>query len=246
MRNYKVTYCDCQAQKNDSLKFFLRFSTCDGLASRTLEPGLLLAVMNEIQEKLVNARVIGKFGMERGGHGASLPHYHGVSAFGCDHFNAVANVRNFRGSDENHLQGRLIELAIQITQQLPFPDRAVDLASVSVTADPDVERAEPGLWRILDFAGQQDCAGAGAESRFEANELLELLKTSGAEKFEEGAGLAPGNDESVDLIELLWFLDQHYLGTELFETAAVRIEVALQGKDTDLGSNALHSMSNSI
>jgi len=116
MRNYKVTYCDCQAQKNDSLKFFLRFSTCDGLASRTLEPGLLLAVMNEIQEKLVNARVIGKFGMERGGHCASLPHYHGVSAFGCEHFNPVAYVRNFWGSDENHFEGRLIKGPIQITQ----------------------------------------------------------------------------------------------------------------------------------
>ena len=76
---------------------------------------LLLTVVDEIQEKLVNARVIGKFGMECSGHGASLPHYNGVTAFGCDYFNSFADFRNFRGSDENHLQGRIIELAIQIT-----------------------------------------------------------------------------------------------------------------------------------
>ena len=79
---------------------------------------------------------------------------------------------------------------IQITHQLPFPDRTVDLSSVGITADPDVERAEPGLRRILHFAGEQDCPSAGAESRFQANQLLELLKTSGTEKFEEGTGLA--------------------------------------------------------
>ena len=134
--------------------------------------------MDEIQEKLVNARVIGKFGMKCSGHSASLPHDNGVIAFGCDYFNPFANVGNFRGSDENHLQGRLMELAVQIAHQLPFPDRTVDLSSVGITADPNVERAEPGLRRILHFAGEQDCPSAGSESRFEANELLELLKTS--------------------------------------------------------------------
>ena len=51
----------------------------------------------EIQEKLVNARVIGKFGMKCSGHSASLPHYNGVIAFGCDYFNPFANVAKFSG-----------------------------------------------------------------------------------------------------------------------------------------------------
>jgi hypothetical protein len=45
--------------------------------------GLLLAVLDEIQEKLMNAGVVGKFGMECRGQGASLPHYNGVIAFSC-------------------------------------------------------------------------------------------------------------------------------------------------------------------
>src|SRR5437764_13879279 len=115
-------------------------------------------------------------------------------------------MRNLRGWDENHLQGRLIELAIQITHQLAFPDRAVDLPSVGIAANPDVERAQPGLWRILDLAGEQNCPRAGAENRFQANELLELLETGGTEKFEKRAGLATGNDKAIDLIQLLWLL----------------------------------------
>jgi len=42
-----------------------------------------MAVLDQIQEELVNARVIGKFRMECSGQGASLPHYNGVIAFGC-------------------------------------------------------------------------------------------------------------------------------------------------------------------
>lgn len=61
--------------------------------SRTLlAPDLLLAVMDETEEKLVNARVIGKLRMEGGRQGTSLPHYNGVIAFGCEYFYPVAHV----------------------------------------------------------------------------------------------------------------------------------------------------------
>jgi len=100
------------------------------------------------------------------------------------------------------------------------------------------------LWRILDLAGQQDCARAGAESRLQSNELLELLKTSGAKKFEERAGLATGNHQPCKFIKLLWLLDQHHLSTEFLQASAVRIKVALKGKDADL-ERSTHSMGNS-
>jgi hypothetical protein len=164
-----------------------------GLTACALAPNLLLAVLDEIQEKLVNAGVIRKFGMECRGQGASLPHCNGVIAFGCQYFNPCAQMRNLWGSDENHLQRRRIEVAIQITHQLAFPDRTVDLSRVCITADPDVERAQTGLRRILDLTGQQDCARAGAESRFQANELLKLLKTSRAKELDKGARLASGH-----------------------------------------------------
>ena len=103
----------------------------------------LLAVRDQIEESLVNARVIGEFGMESRGHGSSLPDSNRVGAFGGDDLDALADVLDFGGADEDHFQRRGTEQALA--------DGAVDLASVGVAADADVERAEPGLLGVLHF-----------------------------------------------------------------------------------------------
>ena len=113
--------------------------------------------------------------------------------------------------------------------QAAFADGAVDLASVGVAADADVERAQSGLLRILDFVGEQNCAGAGAEGWLHADELLQLFESGFAQQFEECAGFAAGDDEAVDLVELLGLLDEHNFGAQLFEPFAVGVEIALQG-----------------
>ena len=64
-------------------------------------------------------------------------------AFGGEDFDAFADVLNFGGADEDHFHGRVAEAA--------FADGAVDLASVGVAADADVEGAEAFLLRIFDF-----------------------------------------------------------------------------------------------
>ena len=82
--------------------------------------------------------------------------------------------------------------------------------------------------------GEQDSPGAGAESWFEADELLELLESSVAQEFQECAGLAAGDDKAVDVVELLGLFDEHNFGAEFFEAAAVGVKIALQGQDSDL------------
>ena len=42
-----------------------------------------------------------------------------------------------------------------------------------------------------------------------------------------------GNDQAIDLVQLLGLLDEHNFGSQLFEPAAVRVEIALQGQDSD-------------
>jgi len=178
-------------------------------------------------------RVFGEFRVEGCGHRASLPDGDWVGAFGCDHFNACAYALDLGGADEDHFEVGtfLIKRALQ---ELASANRTVDLASVGIAADADIDRAQASLLRVLHFGSQQDCSGAGAEGRLEAHELFQLFETFFSEQFQERAGLAARDHEAVDFVELLRLFYEHNCGAQLFEPAAVGIEIALQGQDTDL------------
>ncbi len=103
----------------------------------------------------MHASIFAEFGMEGCRHHSSLPDGDWIVAFGCDYFYSGADAFDLGGADEDHFDGLFAESA--------FADGAVDLAAVGVAADADVERAQSGLLWVLYFAGQQDCAGAGAE-----------------------------------------------------------------------------------
>ena len=174
--------------------------------------------------------VVGEFGVESCSHGSSLPHGDRIGAFGGNHFNAFADVFDLGGTDEDHLQGRVAELVLD---QSAFADRAVDLASVSVAPDADIEGAEAFLFWIVHFPGEQDRAGTGAKSGLGLDELLELFESGVAQEFQERSRFASGDDEAVDLVELLRLFDEQNFGAQLFEPAAVGVEIALEGQDSD-------------
>jgi hypothetical protein len=64
--------------------------------------------------------------------------------------------------------------------------------------------------------------------------LLELFESAFAEEFQECSGLAAGDDEAINFLELLRFLDKHNFSAQLFEPPAVRVEIALQCQHADL------------
>jgi len=193
------------------------------------QPVLLLAVLHEIEKSLVHTRVVGEFWVEGGGHRSSLPHGYRIAAFGGDDLHAFSHTRNLGSTDEDHLQRGFSVLTFEITDEHALADGAVDLASVSIAADADIERAKPVLGWIFDFFCEQDGAGAGAESWFETNELFELLEAIRAKQFEEGAGLPAWDHEAVDVVKLLGLLNEGDFGPQLFEPAAVCVEITLQG-----------------
>src|SRR5438067_7621042 len=160
--------------------------------------------------------------MESGCHGVALADGDRVCAVRGDDLYSWPDALDLRRADENHL--------CRLTEEIAFPNRAVDLAAVSVAPDSNVERAESDLLGIFDFSRQEDGSGAGAKRRPHPDELLQLFKSGFAQEFEEGAGLATRNDETVDLIELLGFFNEHNFGAQLFQASAVRIEIALQGQ----------------
>jgi len=187
----------------------------------------------------VDAGVGREFGVKSCGHGSSLPDNDGIAAFGGEDFNAFSDVDDLGGADENHFEGRFAKSSVMriagpfASNEPAFADRAVDLASVGVAADADAQGSEAGLGRVFDFGGEKNCAGAGAEGRLYFDELPELLESGVAEKLEEGAGFASGDDEAIDVVELFGLFDEHNFCAQLFKPAAVSVEIALQGQDSD-------------
>jgi hypothetical protein len=212
-------------------------------------------VADEIEKGLVNSRVVRELGMESRGHNSSLPDGDWMVAFSRNDFDFRADALDLWCADENHLQRRVLRgrsgrrgfsrpiffhpvffqlVLIRFTQKkLTFADGAVDLASVGVAANADVESAQAFLFGILYFGGQQDRSRAGTECGFHSDKLFQLFEPGLAQQIQEGSGFATGNDQAIDLVELLGLLDEHNFGSQLLEPAAVRVEIALQGQDSD-------------
>src|ERR1700730_13891158 len=99
--------------------------------TRSRPPDRSLRPTNQVEEGLVDAGVVGEFGVEGGGQGSSLPDGDRsvVLAFGGDDFDAGADVLNFRSANEDHFQWRASQLFLE---ESAFADGAVELASVGV------------------------------------------------------------------------------------------------------------------
>src|SRR5262249_52037360 len=128
--------------------------------------GLLRAVAYELKKFLMDPRIVAELGMECCGHRLPFPHNHRVVAFGGDYFHTWSELLNLWSGDKHHLQRRIAQFA--------GADGTVDLATIGVSTDSDVESAQPGLRRVGNFLSQHDGARARAEGRFHAHEFLEL------------------------------------------------------------------------
>src|SRR5437764_5104766 len=166
------------------------------------------------------ACVSAKFGMERCDQRLALGDRHWIVSLSRNRLHLGAHARNLRSADEYHLNRRATEQSLS--------NRAVDLPSVGVAANANVDCTQSLLCGILDFLGQQNRTCAGAERRLELDELLQFFEPRLSEKFEKGARLASGDDQSIDLVELLRFFYQHNFSAKLLQLPSVRVEVALQ------------------
>ena len=121
----------------------------------------------------------------------------GRAVAGGEGFDVGAGAGDAGGADEDHLERAAGEGGFG------GEDGGVVLAAVGVALDGDVEDAEGGLRRVGDFFGEEDAAGAGAEGGFGVDEGVEGVEEAGAlEVLEEGGGLAAGDDEAVEVVEL--------------------------------------------
>src|SRR5450432_1766832 len=164
--------------------------------------------------------------MKGGGHGSSLPDGYWIGALGGDDFYAFAEVGDFGGADEDHFERGV---GVAVAGEYSFADGAVDLAAVGVADDAHVDGAEAGLRGVFYFGGEEDGSGTGTEGGLGVDELLQLCESFFSQQFQECARFAAGDDQAVDVIELVGLFDEHDFGAEFFEAAAVGVKIALQG-----------------
>src|ERR1022692_4970844 len=165
--------------------------------------------------------------MECRGHHSSLPHQYGIVVIFRQDFDAFANSFDSRRANEHHLQRLAAE------RGGGFDNCGIDLASVAVAANRDIEGVQAGLMGILDLLRQQYGPGTGTEGRLAVHKIVQLLKALLAQQLQKGTGLASWNNQAVDLIELLRLADKYNLRAQFFQAAAMRIEIALQCENTD-------------
>src|SRR5579872_3552600 len=133
--------------------------------------------------------------MERRGHRLSLTHNNRVLPFRGEHFHARSHFFNLRRTDEYHLNRRLLPATIA---KLTFANGAIDLPSVSIASDSNVQRSESSLLRILNILCQQDRSRTCPKCRLQAHEFLQLLETFFPEKFQERAGFPSRDHQAFD------------------------------------------------
>ena len=184
----------------------------------------------------MDAGVFGELGVEGGGEEAALADEGGGGVARGEGLDGWAGAGDAGGADEDHLERAAGEGGVG------GEDGGVVLAAVGVALDRDVEYAEGGLVRVAHFLGEEDAAGAGAEDGLRVNEGVEGVVEAGAfEMLEEGGGLAAGDDEGVESVELAGLADESGDGSEGRETAGVDVERALQSEDADGWGFGIHS-----
>src|SRR5580704_15658523 len=123
---------------------------------------------------------------------------------------------------------------LKIAGRLYVRNLAVDLPSVSVALDGEVERAEALLLRVAHFLCQQDRTRAGPEDWFLTCEFTQrLVEAHEVDELEHGCAFPPGYHKAVDGLQFFGSAHEDGLGARAFERFCVRFEIALQRENSD-------------
>ena len=179
------------------------------------------------------AAIFGEFRVKGGSEEVALLDEGGRAVAGGEYLDFGAEAGKARSPDVNSFQRAAGE------RGLFEADRGVVLAAVGVAFHGGIEEPEGTLRWIENVAREEDASGAGAEDGFGADEgVEEVVKAGTLEVFEEGGGLAAGNHEAVEVLEVIGLAYKACDGTEFREALGVNVEGTLQRKDADQWSGS--------
>src|SRR6185437_4528071 len=167
----------------------------------------------------MNVRIRGELRMKGGRHDLSLPHDDRVWPFSTQDFDARACALNAGSAYKYHLYRGV--------KELPLANGTLQLTAIGIAPDVHINRAQAYLFGILNSFGKKDSSRAGAKCRLFGHELLELLKTFFPKKVQKCARFASGNNQAINVVELLRLFHQHHRRAQFFQPFAMRIKIAL-------------------
>jgi hypothetical protein len=174
---------------------------------------------HEVEEALVNARVVGQLRVEGRHQEAPLTEQDRLAVQLGEHFYPWTCLGDSRRPDEDSAQ-RLV-----LAGELDVGFEARHLSSVRVAAHGQVDEAEV-------VTVEEDHARARAEDRAgeAANRLLQAVD---AKQPPDRRRLAAWNDQAVEALELLDLPHLHQVCAEAAQDSRVLAEVALDGENPD-------------
>jgi hypothetical protein len=165
---------------------------------------------------------------------SALFHKYRISMILGEHLYSGSRAPDDGGADENGLHIARSGALLKLRAGLDGGDAAVDLAAVGIAFDGHIDKAKAFLRGVLHVGSEQNGPGTGAEDGLLLREPPQrLLEIHVIEELEHGGALAPGDYETVEVVELVGGADLNGFGTGAREGALVGFEIALQGENAD-------------
>src|SRR5262245_50657082 len=179
----------------------------------------------------MDGRVSGQLRMEGGHQDGALAGQHRLVAVAGQRLHRRPDSPDTRSADEHHLdRHRRPVQGGQAGRLERFP-----LAAVRVALDGDVDEPQGELAGALDVAGENDQPGAGAEQgpAFGVELLERRREVPFLHEVQQRGRLASGDDEAVDVGQLLGLAHLDRLHPAPGESRPVQGEIPLEGEDAD-------------
>lgn len=172
--------------------------------------------------------------MEGGGEDVALAQEERLVMVAGDDLNAGTGIEEAGSTDENGFHGGGAESRLEGGEDCSGTDRALELASVSVADDGDIEEAEGVLGGGADAGGEQYGAGAGGEGGALKDERAQTGgETAVGEELEHGGTLAAWEHDAVKRVEGVRGADLDRITAGRAESTRVGGKITLEGEHSD-------------
>src|SRR5579863_3578129 len=194
--------------------------------------------VHQFHKSFVNAPVIREFRMEGCRHELALPDQRGMPVALCEYFDLRPGFNDAWSTNKNHFE--FVSRKFGIREE----NGGVDLAPVCVSLNHSIQQTQAPLCRITNFARQQDRPRTGSEDRLSRTEVLQLVEEMAAvKKFQDGSGFAPGENQSVQFLQLLTLAYFHRSCARVEERLGVGGVVPLYRKNSNARARRFHFFS---
>ena len=136
-----------------------------------------------------------------------------VAAVFGENVHAIPDTPDDGGADEDRFEFSGTGAGEEFTSRRHRADGTIDLPSVGIAFDRDINQTEARLPRGGNVGRHQDGTGAGAEQRVPRGERDEWIEQPFlGDQFQHGRTFPAGDDEPFDEIELLGATDENGVG----------------------------------